>query len=138
MLAPPILIGIEMLVPEIDAALVLLSEAFGLELIERRSSDDPAGEIAVLDAGGVAITLLQTAEHGPGVIVPHRQPRVTQLVFGAAGDDTAMIRMAVAESGIPTLPFGDGGFFVTPNGGEGLFGFEIATVITALGEERSG
>ena len=126
-----------MMVPEIDAALVLLGDAFGLEMIERRSSLDPAGEIAVLKAGGVAITLLQAADHGPGFVVPGREPRVTQLVFGVAGDDTATIRMAVTETGLPTLPFGDGGFYVTPNGGEGLFGFEIATIVMGLGRERS-
>lgn len=126
-----------MLVPEIDAALVLLEGAFGLHVVERRSSTDPAGEIAVLDAGGVAITLLQASDHGPGYVLPKRQPRVTQLVFGVPGDDTSTVRMAVAEAGVPTSPFGDAGFYVPPSGGEGLFGFEIAAVVTSLGDEGS-
>lgn len=137
MVAPPVLIGIEMLVPDIAAALVLLGDSFGLELIERRSSEDPVGEIAVVDAGGVAITLLQAADQGPGFVLPRREPRVTQLVFGVAGGSAAPLRMSVAEAGLPTQPFGEGGFFVTPKGGAGLFGFEIATVVAAIGEERS-
>jgi len=132
--APVVLVGIELLVTEIDAALVLLEGAFGLDVVERHNSTDPAGEIAVLDAGGVTITLLQAADHGPGYVLPRREPRVTQLVFGVPGDDAGAMRMAVGESGVPTLSLGDGGFYVPPTGGEGLFGFEIAAVLTSLSD----
>jgi catechol 2,3-dioxygenase-like lactoylglutathione lyase family enzyme len=126
------LVGLELVVPDLDAALALLVEALGLEVVERRRSEDPAGEIAVLLAGAVGITLLQPSDAGPGHVLADRQPRVTQLVFGADPREVDNLMTAIAELGISVQLLDAERFFVPPAAAQGVLGVRTAVVVAAV------
>lgn len=125
------LIGFELIVPDLSAALVLFVDALGLELVERRASTDPSGEIAVLAIGDAAITLLQPAETGPGNIMPKRDPRLSQIVLGVAPDELGALADEVVEMGIPVQPIDASRCFLPPVAIEGFLGVPTAVVLTA-------
>jgi catechol 2,3-dioxygenase-like lactoylglutathione lyase family enzyme len=124
------LLGIELIVHEMSSALALLVDALGLELVDRFVSTDPAGEVAVLEAGDIAVTLLQPAGGGPGFVLPKREPRLAQIVFGVSAEGLAGVARDLAASGVPTQVVDDARFFVPPASVEGALGLQTAVVVT--------
>lgn len=98
------LLGVELLVQDIDRAMELFEGALGFELLERRESDDPAGEIAVFVVGDAAITLIAPREHGPGVVIEDRTPRLGQLVLGTPTGTLDGVGAAVVQRGGSVQP----------------------------------
>jgi catechol 2,3-dioxygenase-like lactoylglutathione lyase family enzyme len=131
------LLSVELLVEGVERTIELLSGVLGLELIERRPATDVAGEIAILQAGDVAITLFAPAAEGPGRVLAERTPRLSQLVFAAtddaadpdAADPTITLRDRALDAGLAVEPLGARGFFVTPECAEGVLGTSTAIVV---------
>lgn len=130
----PNLVGIELIVAEIDSALSMFVDALGLELVERRRSTDPVGEVAIVAAGDAVITLLAPADRGPGFVLSDREPRLSQIVLASPSADVATLGVRVAEAGIPVQVTGETSFFVTPSGCRGALGAKTAVVVTALAD----
>lgn len=125
------LVGFELIVPNLSAALVLFVDTLGLELIERRRTTDPIGELAVLAIGDAAITLLEPAETGPGNILPKREPRLSQIVLGVAPDELPALADDVVEAGIPVQTIDETRCFLPPVAMSGFLGISAAVVLTA-------
>jgi catechol 2,3-dioxygenase-like lactoylglutathione lyase family enzyme len=128
------LVGLEMLVADIDAALSLFQGALGLELVERRTSDDPAGEVAVLALGDAALTLLAPSAQGPGRILDNRTPRVSQVFLGVTPGAVGPTAEALAARGAAVNVIDALRCFVPPAVVEGATG--IATALTVVGVDR--
>ncbi|MGK0273945.1 MAG: hypothetical protein ACI9N0_000318 [Ilumatobacter sp.] len=126
------LVGLELIVEQIDSALALFVDGLGLELVERRMSVDPAGEIAILAAGDAAITLLQPATSGPGFLLPKREPRLSQIIFSVDKERIDELAAAINEAGIPAQGIDSARFFVPPPATEGLLGFQTAIVVAGI------
>lgn len=116
---------------DLDVAIALFAEVFGLDVVRRGPSDLLEADTAVIDAGSVAITLLAPKDHGPGRLLPNREPRVSQLVLGG-GEPAALraLQERAVESGLAVVGMNDGGFYVTPEAITGALG--IATAIVAV------
>jgi catechol 2,3-dioxygenase-like lactoylglutathione lyase family enzyme len=130
------LLGLELLVADIDTALALFHGALGLELVERRTSDDPAGEVAVLAIGDAALTLLAPSAAGPGRVLDNRTPRVTQVFLGVAPDAVAATAESLAAHGAAVHVVDALRCFVPPAVVEGATG--IDTALTVVGVDRDG
>ena len=122
-------VGIELLVDRLDRALDFFHGILGYEVVHRGDSHDADGEIAIVDAGNIAIVLFRPADDGPRVIAD-RSPRVSQLLFAADGDELPAWRKRIAEHGISTGAAGDR-FFVPPDISAGLVGFDVSLTFTA-------
>lgn len=125
------LLSVEVLVEGVERTIEVLRDVLGLEVLERRPATDVAGEVAVLAAGEVTITLFAPAPEGPGRVLAERTPRLSQLVFAAVGDEpdpTAVLLERAVEHGLAVEPL-TGGFFVTPECGRGLLGTDTAIVV---------
>jgi len=118
-------IGLEILVPRLADALTFFVDALGFDLAYRGPARDVSGEAAVLDGGTIAVTLLEPAESGPGLL-SDRTPRVTQLVFGAAGESVLALAERMQSAGVATREHSDGRVFVPPDVAAGILGFEVA------------
>lgn len=123
--------GLEILVPGINEATAFLSGVLGLPVVHRGPAEDGSGEIAVLDAGGLALTLVEAADSGPTVIVD-RSPRLTQIVFNVAADDAVTWQERIAERGVPVRAAGPGRFFVPPEVAAGILGVDTALTFTVV------
>ncbi len=134
---PAKLVGFELIVHEIDSALALFVDAMGLELVSRHTSTDPAGEIAIINAGDAAITLLKPATDGPGHMVPKREPRLSQIIFSTGVDDVTELASDVAEHGIAAQRVDDARFFVPPAVCEGLLGIHAAVVVIGIDDDAA-
>jgi catechol 2,3-dioxygenase-like lactoylglutathione lyase family enzyme len=126
------LIGFELIVQEIDSALALFVDGLGLELVERRMSVDPAGEMAIIASGDTAITLLQPATSGPGHLLAKREPRLSQIIFSVDKERIDELAADVNEAGIPAQGIDATRFFVPPPATEGLLGFQTAIVVAGI------
>lgn len=120
---------------QIDAALALFVDALGLELLERRASTDPVGEVAIVAAGDAMITLLAPADHGPGFVLSDREPRLSQIVLATPAADVADLASRVTEAGVPVQTSSDTSFFVTPSGCQGALGAKTAVVVAGVADE---
>lgn len=126
----PTLLGLEIVVGDLDRALALLVDVLGLQLVSRAPSELVEGETAVVDCGPVAISLLAPAAHGPNPVLANRDPRVSQLIFGApAGAALDQLQTHMSESGLAVAPIGAGGFFATPESTIGALGIPAAIVV---------
>lgn len=131
----PNLLAIEIIVHDIDAGLALFRDAMGLELVERFTSTDPAGEMAILAVGGdLALTLFAPSASGPGYVLPKREPRLSQLVFGVESGALTGAAADLAEAGIAVQHVDDARFFVPPATIAGLLGVQAAIVMTGVAE----
>lgn len=129
------LLGLEIVVADLDRALAFLVDVLGLELVSRSPAGLVEGEMAVVDCGSVAITLLAPAAHGPGRILGNRDPRVSQLVFGVRGDDAVTgLQQQMTESGLAIVPAASSGFFATPESMVGALGLPTAVVVVPAPE----
>jgi catechol 2,3-dioxygenase-like lactoylglutathione lyase family enzyme len=131
------LLGIEIVVSDLDRAVAFFADVLGMEVLQRGPSALVEGETALVDAGAVAITLLAPKDHGPGRVLPNREPRVSQLVLGA-GSPAALagLRDHVVEAGLAVVPVDDASFYVTPEAVTGALG--IATAIVAVPAPEDG
>ena len=124
-------IGIELIVDDLDRAIELLSGIVGFELISRAPSDLVAGELAILDAGPIVISLLHPAASGPGSVLAERTPRLSQIVLASAStDDAHELRAAAMDAGLAVAMLDDDNFHVTPEAVEGALGQPVAIVVT--------
>lgn len=127
---PPTLLGLEVIVDDLDRAITLFTDVLGLQLVDRGPSTLIEADTAVIDAGPVAITLLAPKAHGPGRILPNREPRVSQFVFGAASTAAVdELRDGITEAGLAVAPVSDNHFFVTPESISGALGVAAAIVV---------
>jgi len=126
----PKLLGIEIIIQDISAALALLVDALGLELAERFTSIDPAGQMAVLSVGDVAITLFEPASSGPGFVLPTREPRLSQIILGVAAGELVSAGERLSAAGIASQHADESRFFVPPATVAGALGVQTAIVLT--------
>ena len=124
-------IGVEILVSEIDAAISFFSGVLGFAVAFRGPAKQVPGETAVLDGGNIALTLLQPAEHGPRVLAD-RRPRVTQIVIGAPGESVLELSDRIRNAGVPVVVLDDGRVAVPPEVTEGILGFDVALLLDAV------
>lgn len=123
------LLGIEIVVGDLDRAVAFFADVLGLEVVQRGPSGLVEADTAVIDAGTVAITLLAPKDHGPGRLLPNREPRVSQLVLGAPPQDgVAGLRARLVEAGLAVVPVDDESFYVTPEAVSGALGIAAAIV----------
>jgi catechol 2,3-dioxygenase-like lactoylglutathione lyase family enzyme len=127
------LVGVELLVDRISPALDFFVSTLGFALVHSGPADDASGEIAVIDAGGVAITLLEPSDEGQQVIAD-RTPRLTQLVFGLGQDGMDRLFDHISERGVSVARLSDQRFFVPPEVAGGIVGSEIALTFSAVDE----
>lgn len=134
---PVKLVGCELIVADLDDALTLLVDVLGLELVERRVSDDPQGELAVLAIGDAAITLLAPAAEGPGKILGEREPRLAQVILGVPEGSNVGFVEQIAESGFSVQVVDERRCFVPPGSARGALGVNTAIMLTALPDDAS-
>ena len=127
------LLGVELLVQDIDRATELFEGALGFELVERRMSDDPAGEIAVFAVGEAALTVIAPRDHGPGVVIDDRTPRLGQLVLGASTGSLDAVATDVVERGGSVQPIDDQRFLLSPSTVAAATGIDAAITIVDTG-----
>lgn len=121
------------MVPDLERAISLFADVLGFEVSRTGPSPLVEADTAVVHAGAVALTLLAPKDHGPGRILPDREPRVSQLVLGAGTSaDVDALRAHVIEAGLAVVNLDDAGFYVTPEAVTGALG--IATAIVAVPE----
>jgi len=131
------LIGLELLVESIPPAVELFVDGMGCALAWEGRAVDVDGDVAVLDAGPIAITLIAPTMTG-GPPIPDSAPRLSQLVFGASGTvvDQAISRLQglgmAVSSEVPGRPF------VPPEAAAGPLGLRTALVLSVLGDPESG
>lgn len=124
-------IGIELLVTRIDAALMTFTEGLGCELAFRGPSPDVDAEVAVLDAGSITITLICPTATGR-MPIPDQQPRLSQLVFGAAAADLSDVASALRSLGLGVAGDETTRVYVPPSVAEGVVGASTAVVVSAF------
>jgi catechol 2,3-dioxygenase-like lactoylglutathione lyase family enzyme len=122
-------------VDDLDRAVELFTVVLGLPLVSRAASQLVVGEVAVIDAGSLLISLLHPASSGEGSVLAERSPRLSQLFF-AAGDppDPAAVLDRAIAAGLSVVPGAGGSFHVTPESVEGAVGQPVAIVMAAVDE----
>ena len=130
-------IGIEVLVSRLNEAVDYLSGVLGFPVVWRGPAHDATGEMAVLDAGPVAITLFEpsTATDDLASIVPDRTPRLTQIVVGASDDVVTAAIDRTTEAGVSVQRIDDERSFVPPAVLEGVLGFPTTLMFTSLPDD---
>lgn len=128
---PAKLVGIELIVRRIDSVRETFVGAFGWEVVYDGPAAETNGRAVVFDAGDIAVTLLEPAESGDGLL-GDRTPRLAQIVVGGADADGVVD--CLTALGIPTHGAGPGRRFVPPEAVEGLLGFETALMVHHVDE----
>lgn len=126
-------IGIELIVDDLDRAVELFVAVMGCAVLSREPSTMVAGEVAVIDAGNVVISLLAPAASGDGAVLAERAPRLSQLIFGTedpAASNAAFDRAVAAGLAVSDLL--GGRFHVTPESAIGALGQPVAIVTVPL------
>lgn len=139
MSSPLSLIGLELLVADLDRSLELFCGVLGFDLLARGPSAHVVGEMATIDTGTVVLTLLAPASSGDGSVLSERTPRLGQLVI--ATDDALAASAALDRSvtaGLSAVPAGDGRFHITPEAVAGAIGQPVAVVITTIETGETG
>ena len=127
------MLGLELIVDDLDRAVEMFTAIIGCSLVHRGPSTFVSGEVAMIDAGAVMITLLHPASSGPGRILAERTPRLTQLVFGTESADALdLVRERATEAGVATAASGAGRFHVTAECAQGALGLAVALSVTAV------
>jgi hypothetical protein len=80
------------------------------------------------------LSLLEPASEGPGFIVPIRDPRVSQLVFSAAGNDDHA-KEGCIDAGLAVTQLAEGGWYLAPPVVAGALGVSTAIVVTPVAAE---
>lgn len=131
---PPNVVGFELIVGRLSDALGFFADTLGLPVVHRGAAPEANGEIAVLDAGGVALTLFEPSDEGT-MVVADRTPRLSQVVFGVSEDGVGLHLDAIVERGVSVHAIDEGRFFVPPDVAEGIVGFRTALTFTSVGDE---
>lgn len=129
--SPAGLLSIELIVESIDRALELFSGILGLEVLSRGPSSLVTGEVAMIDAGGCVITLLEPSTSGDGTILSERTPRLSQLVL--ASPSAEALRNSSMRAGLAVVPLVGDSFYMTPEAVAGALGQRVAVVVTSAG-----
>ncbi|MCB0968418.1 MAG: VOC family protein [Ilumatobacter sp.] len=129
------ILGIELLVRDIKIAVEFFERVLGFELVERRSTDDPAGEMAVFQVGDAALTVIEPSTHGPGTVIEDRTPRLGQIVLGAAPGRSAPVVDAVVTAGGTVHRLGDHRTVISPLVVAGATGVDAAITLIEAGDE---
>ena len=125
-------LGIELVVDDLDRAVELFTTVLGCALLSRGPAALVAGELAVIDAGAMVISLLEPAASGPGPLLGHREPRLTQIVMSSpSSGHTAEVMTRSIEAGLSVVP-GSTGFHLDPDALEGALGQMVAVVVTTM------
>jgi hypothetical protein len=128
------LLSVELIVESVDRAIEILVGCCGFELLERVETTEPAGIRAMVDVGSTILTLLEPSPHGPGVVLPDRSPRLSQLVFGGAGDTIASIDERCEAAGLASERLPGQGWYLTKEGVAGVLGVSTALVFTPVAD----
>jgi len=126
------MVGIELVVVDLDRAVEMFTDVLGCTLLSRGPSGLVVGEVALIDANGMMVSLLQPACSGDGTVLAIREPRLSQIVFGASVSGAEAVAI---EAGFSVVPMDNGGFHLSPESVEGALGLPIAIVVTPLGAE---
>ena len=125
-------LGIELVVDDLDRAVELFTDVLGCALLSRGPAVLVAGELAVIDAGAMVVSLLAPAVSGAGPLLGHREPRLTQIIMSSPNSGhTAQVMKRSIEAGLSVVP-GVAGFHLDPDGIEGALGQMVAVVVTTL------
>ncbi len=132
-MTPPIsLLGLELIVDDLDRAVTLFVDLLGFELHQRGEAGVVAGQSAVVTDGRIAVTLLHPTTDGEARILPDRTPRLSQFIFGTSADTLDEVAGPIIEAGLAVTPTG-GGFYLKPEAISGVLGIETAVVMTTDG-----
>lgn len=123
-------LGLELIVEDINRATSLFVDVLGFELQQQGRFDLFAGEMAVVTDGQIGITLLQPTTDGDEPVLADRAPRLSQIVIGTAPGTAPTASQRVAESGLSVAPTSSG-FYVTPESIKGALGIETAIVVVS-------
>jgi len=129
--SPAGLLSIELIVESMERALELFSGILGLEVLSRGPSSLVAGEVAMIDAGGCVITLLEPSAAGDGTILSERTPRLSQIVL--ASPSAEALRNSSMRAGLAVVPLAGDSFYMTPEAVAGALGQRVAVVVTSAG-----
>jgi catechol 2,3-dioxygenase-like lactoylglutathione lyase family enzyme len=127
------LLGIEVIVEDLDRALELFADVLGCAVISRAPSQLVAGETAVVDLGSLVLTLLAPAATGEGSVLAERAPRLSQFVFSSDAGTGPFVDRAM-ESGLATVQLSQEQAYVTPEAVEGALGQPVAVVVVGAPE----
>lgn len=125
-----LLLGLELIVTDIERSLAMFVDLLGFDLHERGGTEVVAGKVAVVTDGRFAITLLEPTTDGDAPILPDRTPRLSQLILGADGESMDQHVAAIVEAGLAVAPTSRG-FYVKPEAVAGVLGIETAIVVTS-------
>ena len=126
-------IGIELIVEDLNRSIELFVEVMGCELVSREPSSLIEGEVAVLDAGNIVISLLEPVKSGSGALLGERSPRLSQIIFGSPhGDDTTATFDRAVSAGLSVSDMREGRFHITPDSVRGALGQFVALVTVPL------
>lgn len=127
-----ILLGLEIIVDDLDRAVSLFVDLLGFEVHQRGPAERVAGNAAVVTDGRIAVTLLHPDTSGGNPILPDRSPRLSQVILGTESGSIDELTEAVVEAGLAVTPVA-GGFYLTPESVSGALGIETAIVMTSDG-----
>lgn len=122
------MVGLELVVGDLDRAVELFTSVLGCSLVSRGAATLVVGEVAIVDANGLMISLLQPAAAGDGTVLALREPRLSQLVL-VSTDDRA--ETSALEAGLSVVPMAHG-FHLSPESVEGALGIPLAVVVTRV------
>lgn len=128
-------VGIELIVEDLDRAIELFVDVMGCGLLSRERSTMVTGEVAIIDAGTIVISLLAPSTSGDGAVLAERTPRLSQIIFGTSTAEVtgaAFDRAVVAGLAVSNLTHGR--FHVTPESATGALGQPVAIVAVPLAE----
>ena len=129
------LLGLEIVVNSLDRSLEVLVDVLHLALIDRRSSIDPVGELALVDAGTVILTLIEPKPFGPGRVLANRTPCVSQLVLETDPSGVASNRQRCESAGLALLDLPGDRFMITGECVAGVLGISTAIVVVESCDE---
>lgn len=124
------MVGLEVLVDDLDRAVALWVDVMGFELADGGPSPHIEGRLAIVSDGRFAVTLLEPADAGPGTVLADRTPRLSQIVLTSPNPDAIAGR--AVEIGLSVVPTA-AGFFLAPEAVAGALGAEVAIVVTGRG-----
>jgi catechol 2,3-dioxygenase-like lactoylglutathione lyase family enzyme len=127
------LIGIELVVADLERSLELFCDILGFELLSRGPAEHVSGEVATIDSGAIVLTLLAPSNSGDGSVLAERTPRLGQLIVGAGGVEATVAALERSvRAGLSAVPSGDHRFHLTPEAVDGALGLPVAVVVTTI------
>ena len=126
--------GVELLVAGLDDAITFFSDVLGMPVVHRGPAGHAPGEVAVIDGGGIAITLFEPAASGDGVLAD-RTPRFSQLVLGGPPEACDRANAAIVQAGVPLHRADEAGVFVPPEAALGILGFNAAIAVRSIADD---